>query len=418
LTQTKEFLTLDDFDFKGKTTFLRVDINCPLDEKTKKITDTSRIRAAAPTTKELIAKGARVVVLAHQGRPGDWDFVSLEEHSGKLQEALGINVKFVADVCGEKAQQAVKSLQNGEILLLENQRFNPDEMKEKSPLEHSQTTCIRNLAPLGDVFVNDAFSAAHRSQCSLVGFTEVMPSAAGRLMESEITSLSRLVNPVKPSIFIFGGAKFADSIKVVDNVLEREKADQVILVGLTAQAFLKAKGVNLGPPNEKALEKEGTPELYQSARSVLDKHNDRILLPDDFAVDKDGRRFEITIDKLPTNYPICDIGSKSIERFRKAVSEARTIFVSGPAGVYEKPQFLRGTSSIMEAIVNSKAFSVAGGGHTTAALELVGLLSKISYVSTAGGALERFVMGKAMPAIEALKASAIKFRRQWAQHSH
>jgi len=412
LTQTKEFLTIDDFDFKGKTTFLRVDINCPLDEETKKITDISRIRAAASTIRELIGKEARVVILAHQGRPRDLDFVSLEEHSRKLVEVLGVNVKFVADVCGEKAQEAVRSLRNGEVLMLENQRFNPDEMKEKTPLEHSQTTCIRNLAPLGDIFVNDAFSAAHRSQCSLVGFTEVMPSAAGRLMESEITSLSKLVNPAKPSIFIFGGAKFSDSIKVVDNVLEKGKADQVILVGLTAQAFLKAKGVNLGPPNEKALEKEGTPELYQSARSVLDKHKDRILLPEDFAIDKDGKRFEITIDKLPTDYPICDIGSNSTERFRKVISKARTIFVSGPAGVYEKPQFLKGTSSILEAIVNSRAFSVAGGGHTTAALELVGLLSKISYVSTAGGALERFVMGKSMPAIEALKASAIKFQRQ------
>jgi len=412
LTKTKEFLTLDDFDFKGKTVFLRVDINCPLDEKTKKITDISRIRAAALTIRELIAKGARVVILAHQGRPGDWDFVSLEEHSRKLEEVLGMDVKFVADVCGERAQDAIKSLSNGEILMLENQRFNADEMKEKTPLEHSEAMCIRNLAPLGDIFVNDAFSAAHRSQCSLVGFTEMMPSAAGRLMESEITSLSRLVNPAKPSIFIFGGAKFADSIKVVDNVLETGKADQVILVGLTSQAFLKAKGANLGPHNEKALEKEGTPELYQSARSVLDKHKDRILLPDDFAIDKDGKRFEIAIDKLPTDYSICDIGSNSIERFRKVISKAKTIFVSGPAGVYEKPNFLKGTSSIMEAIVNSKAFSVAGGGHTTAALELVGLLSKISYVSTAGGALERFVMGKAMPAIEALKASAIKFRRQ------
>lgn len=412
MKQTKEFLTLDDFDFKGKTTFLRVDINCPLDERTKKITDISRIRAATPTIRELIGKGARVVILAHQGRPGDWDFVSLEEHSRKLEEVLGVNVKFVADVCGDKAQEAVKSLRNGEVLMLENQRFNPDEMKEKTALEHSETSCIRNLAPLGDIFVSDAFSAAHRSQCSLVGFTEVMPSAAGRLMESEITSLSRLVNPLKPSIFIFGGAKFADSIKVVDNLLEKGTAGQVILVGLTAQAFLKAKGVNPGRPNEKALEKEGTPELYQSARSVLDKHKDRILLPEDFAIDKDDRRFEITIDKLPTDYPICDIGSKSIERFRKAISKANTIFVSGPAGMYEKPQFLKGTSSIMEAIANSKAFSVAGGGHTTAALELVGLLNKISYVSTAGGALERFVMGKAMPAIEALKASAIKFQRQ------
>jgi len=412
LKQTKEFLTLDDFDFKGKTTFLRVDINCPLDERTKKITDISRIRAAAPTIRELTGKGARVVILAHQGRPGDWDFVSLEEHSRKLEEVLGVNVKFVADVCGHKAQEAVKSLRNGEVLMLENQRFNPDEMKEKTALEHSETSCIRNLAPLGDIFVNDAFSAAHRSQCSLVGFTEVMPSAAGRLMESEITSLSRLVDPLKPSIFMFGGAKFADSIKVVDNVLEKGTADQVILVGLTAQAFLKAKGVNLGRPNEKALKKEGTPELYQSARAVLDKHKDRILLPEDFAIDKGGKRFEITMDKLPADYPICDIGSKSIERFRRAISKANTIFVSGPAGMYEKPQFLKGTSSMMEAIVSSKAFSVAGGGHTTAALELLRLLNMISYVSTAGGALERFVMGKAMPAIEALKASAIKFQRQ------
>ena len=401
-----EFLTLDEFDFKGKTVFLRVDINCPIDEKTKKIADISRIRAAVPTIKELSEKGARVVILAHQGRPGDWDFVSLEEHSRKLGEVLGVDVKFVSDVCGEKAQEAIKSLRNSEILMLENQRFNPDEMKEKTALEHSESTCIRNLAPLGDIYVNDAFSAAHRSHCSLVGFTEVMPSAAGRLMESEVTSLGKLVNPVKPSIFIFGGAKFADSIKIVDDVLEKGKADQVILVGLTAQAFLKAEGVNLGPLNEKALDKEGTPELYRFAKSILDKHKDRILLPDDFAIDKDGKRSEIATNELPTDYPICDIGSNSIGRFRKAISKARTVFLSGPAGVYEKPDFSKGTSSIMEATVNSKAFSVAGGGHTIAALEKVGLLNKISYVSIAGGALERFVVGKSLPAIEALKASA------------
>jgi len=411
MTKTNGFLTLDDLDFKGKTTFLRVDINCPIDEKTKMITDISRIRAAIPTIKELIEKEARVVILAHQGRPGDWDFVSLKEHSRKLEEVLGVDVKFVADVCGERAQQAIKGLKNGEVLMLENQRFNPDEMKEKTALEHSKSMCISNLAPLGDIFVNDAFSAAHRSQCSLVGFTETMPSAAGRLMESEVTSLSKLVSPEKPSIFIFGGAKFADSIKVVDNILEKGTADQVILVGLTAQAFLKAEGVDLGPPNEKALEKEGNPELYQSAKLIIDKHKDRILMPDDFAIDKDGQRSEIPIEKLPTDYPICDIGSNSIERFRKVVSKARTIFVSGPAGVYERPQFLKGTLSIMEAVVGSKAFSVAGGGHTTAALEQVRLLSKVSYVSTAGGALERFVMGKAMPAIDALKASAMKFQR-------
>ncbi|MEM3732891.1 MAG: phosphoglycerate kinase, partial [Candidatus Bathyarchaeia archaeon] len=239
-----DFLTLDDLNLNGKTVFLRVDINCPLNPETKRIIDDFRIKASALTLKELIDKNAKIVVLAHQGRPGDWDFISLKEHAEKFKE-LGFKIEFINEVYGDKVLNAIKKLEKGEVILLENVRFNPEEMLEKTPEEHSKSNFIQFLAPLGDFFINDAFSAAHRSQCSLVGFTTVMPSAAGRLMESEIKNLSRLFYAEKPSIAILGGAKFSDSIKIINALLNRG-FDKILLAGLTAQAFLKALEVKLG----------------------------------------------------------------------------------------------------------------------------------------------------------------------------
>lgn len=402
-----KFLTIDDLNLNGKTVFLRVDINCPLNPETKKIIDDFRIKASALTLKELIDKGAKPVILAHQGRPGSWDFISLKEHAEKFKE-LGFKINFVNEVYGGKALNAIKNIKQGEAVLLENVRFNPEEMLEKTAEEHAKSNFIQFLAPLGEAFINDAFSAAHRSQCSLIGFTELMPSAAGRLMEAEIKNLTKLLYAEKPSTAVLGGAKFSSLIKIVNAFLNRG-FNKILLAGLSGQAFLKALGFKLGVVNEAALEKEASKEFYIEAEKLLKAYSSEIMLPEDFAIEKNGERIEISKNNLPTEYSIYDIGSETIKKFKKALINAKTIFASGPAGAFEKPKFRKGTEELLKTIVESKAFTVIGGGHTVAALQKLNLINKVSHVSVGGGALEAFIAGEPMPVIEALKKSAEKF---------
>jgi len=401
-----EFNTLDDFDFGEKTVLLRVDFNLPLDKKTMEILDTTRIKQALPTIKELIEKKAKVVILAHQGRPGSWDFISLDKHAKALSDLLGKPVQFVDDIYGEKAKDVISSAKSGDVILLDNVRKVPEEMEKKSAEEHAKSAMVKVLSSLADVFVNDAFAAAHRKQCSLIGFTAVLPSCAGRLMEKELVTLGKLLsNPDKPSLFLFGGAKYSDVVKTIERSLQNGIADEVILTGLPANAFLKAREIKLGSVNEEILKEEESPELMEQIKKLSDEFNGAIKLPIDFAVEKDGKRVEISIEELPTEYPIYDIGLKSIEQFIESIKKAHTIFISGPCGVFEKKEFLRGTKEILTAMANSDAFSIVGGGHTVAAVEMLGLSDKISHISTGGGSLEKFMMGEPLPVVEALKAA-------------
>jgi len=242
-----EFNTLDDFNVENKTILLRVDFNMPLDKTTLEILDTTRINLVIPTIKELIEKNVKLIILAHQGRKGSWDFISLEKHANALEKLVKKKVKFVNDIFGEKAKNEIKNLNFGEILLLDNVRNISCETEKKSAKEHSKSEFVQKLYPLVDFFVNDAFAAAHRSQCSLIGFTEVLPSCAGRLMEKELFTLEQVIkNPKKPSIFLFGGAKFSDVIITIERVLSKNIADKVLLTGLPANAFLKTLDYNLG----------------------------------------------------------------------------------------------------------------------------------------------------------------------------
>jgi len=400
----KEFNTLDDFELENKTVLLRVDFNMPLDKKTLEILDNSRIERALPTIKELVEKHAKTVILAHQGRQGSWDFINLEKHAKALEKLLGKEVKYIDDVYGEKAQDAIKNLQKSEVLLLGNVRKFSGEIEKKSAEEHAQSELVQNLYPLLDLFVNDAFAAAHRPQCSLIGFTAVLPSCAGRLMEKELTTLGEIVkNPAKPSVFLFGGAKFSDVIKTIDRVLQDKTADKIILTGLPANAFLKAEGVNLGSPNEEMLAKEGTPENYDEIKKLIEKYKSSIYLPSDFAQEANTERSEIDVSELPTKYNLYDIGEKSIKNFKGILSDAKTVFLSGPCGVFENPVFMKGTKEIFTYVANSDVFSIVGGGHTVAAVEQLGLNNKISHISTGGGSLEKFMMGEKLPVVEALK---------------
>lgn len=408
-----KFLTLDDFDVKDKVVLVRVDFNSPVDPQTKKIIDDTRIRAHGETTiKELSERGAKVVVLAHQGRPGDPDFIPLKQHAQILSEILGKPVKFVDDVYGEMAKKAIRELKSGEILVLDNVRNFPREAKDAPPEEHAKSELVVNLAPLADLFVNDAFAAAHRSHASIVGFTVVLPSAAGRIMERELKALGRVMeNPEKPCIYILGGAKADDSLRISKHVLDNNIADYVLTAGVTGHLFLVAKGYNLGKPNMELLEKNKLLDLVPGIKELIEKYPGRIETPVDLAVEVEGRRKEISLSELPVDYPIYDIGANTVKRYTELIVKAKSIVFSGPPGVFEKEEFRKGTKALFEAIASSKAFSLVGGGHSIAAVQSLGLADKMSYISTAGGALIEFLMGRKLPGVVALEEAAKRRNR-------
>jgi phosphoglycerate kinase len=405
-----KFLTLDDVEVKDKVVLVRVDFNSPIDPKTKKILDDSRIRAHGETTiKELAEKGAKVMVLAHQGRKGDSDFIPLKQHAEILAKVLGKPVKYVDDVFGEKAKDAIKELKNGEILILENVRTYDAETEEGTPEEQAKKEFVVNLAPLADLFVDDAFSAAHRAHASIIGFTAVLPSVAGRVMERELKSLRKILEkPEKPCIFVFGGAKVDDSLEISSYGLNNGIADFVLTGGVVGQVFLVARGFNLGKNNMVSLENEHFMGLVSGIKELMQKNPDKIKTPRDSAVEVKGKRKEISVNELPTDFPIFDIGEETVEDYAKSIRNAKSIVVSGPMGVFENSEFMFGTKRILEEIANSKAFSLAGGGHTIAALHELGLVNRISYVSTAGGALTEFLMGKQLPGVTALEKAAAR----------
>ena len=402
-----KYKTLDDFDVKNKVVLVRVDFNSEIDPVTKKVTSDVRIRAHAETTlKELAEKGAKVVVLAHQGRKGDPDYTSLKQHAEILGKILKCPVKYVDDLFGEKAKAAIKNLQGGEILVLENVRSWDKETKSMTPEEASKTELVQNLAPLADLFVNDAFAAAHRAHVSMVGFTAVLPSAAGRIMERELKSLSKaLEKPEHPCVYVMGGAKADDALEISKYVLDNGIADYVLVGGVTSQLFLAAKGVDLGKKTMDFLAKKELMQFVPGIKALLAKYPDKIVLPEDVALDVDGKRKEIPVSKLPTEQSIFDIGKKTLDKFADLISKAKSIVVSGPMGVYENKEFNYGTKKVFEAIANSKAFSLAGGGNTIAAIQEYGLTKKIGYISTAGGALIEFLMGKKLPGVVALETA-------------
>ncbi len=402
--------TLGDLNFKGKRVLLRVDINCPMDKKTLNIINDVRIRAVVPTIRELLGKKAKLVVLAHQSRKGKWDFTDLSQHAVLLSKNLNTPVKYVDDVLGDEAKKAIEALQDGEILLLGNVRAIDSESKSLPMEEHAQGEIVKALAPLFDLYVCDAFGAAHRSQCSLVGFEDVLPSASGRLMAKEMYALETIFNnPRRPSVFILGGAKFGDVPHMIDRVLSSNTADTVIVVGLAGNAFLMARGVDIGEASKVPLQDELTEENFKKAQDVMAKYGQRIILPSDVAVEKDGKRVSVSIGDMATAGAALDIGDESIEKFRKVLEVSKTSFMSGPAGMFEKDGFELGTKAIMTAMVDSKGLSVLGGGHTSAAAERFDLADAMSYVSTGGGALETFLLKDPLPVIVALEHSKSKF---------
>jgi len=315
----------------------------------------------------------------------------------------------VDDLLGEKAQKAIQGLKNGEILVLDNVRNFADEQKKGTSDEHAKTDLVKKLSPLANVFVNDAFAAAHRAHVSIVGFTSVLPSVAGRIMEREIKALSKVVNnPEKPCVYVLGGAKADDALKISQYVLKNKIADHVLTGGVVGNLFLVAKGVDVGKPNMAFLERKELTQFVSGIKDLMENYPNSIEVPSDFAAEADGKRMEIPVSKLPTRYPLCDIGPETVKKYIGIIKGAKSIVVSGPLGVFENKQFSYGTAKVFEAIASSKAFSLVGGGHSIAAVEELGLSKKMSYISTAGGALIEFLMGEQLPGVLALEKAAAR----------
>jgi len=408
--------TLDDFNLKGKTILARFDMNSPLDPETREPLDITRIEKSLPTLKELSEKGAKTVILVHQGSDIEYhNYASTKPHSKIIAQLLGKPVDYIDDVCGPAARDKIKALKNGQILMLENVRFMAEEMTlfetklNLTPEEQAKTLVVRKLAPLADLYICDAFAAAHRSQPTLVAMEEPLPSAMGRLFEKEIVSLNQLLkNPGKPCIFILGGAKIQDAFLMVSFVLERNIADLILTTGLVAQAMLLARGISLGRPSEDLIKKKNLEEYIEKSKDILNKFGDKVKLPIDLAYVSGGRK-EVEVDKLPVDQVLMDIGSNTIAEYEQIIKDAKTIFFNGPAGVFEKEETEFGTKSILTAITKSNAFSVLGGGDSIAAVNKYNMANNISYISTGGGALVRFLSGEELPVIKALRKSARKF---------
>lgn len=402
----KEFNTIDDFDVEDKTVLVRIDVNSPVDPVSGLILDDTRLRLHSQTIKELSNKGAKVVILAHQSRPGKDDFTTLKQHANQLSKILNLEVKYVDALFSSSAKEAIVDLRPSDILLLENARFFSEETLSRSPLEQSKTIFVKSLTPFIDLFVNDAFAAAHRSQTSLVGFTVNTPSAAGRVMEKELNVIQdALDNVVHPCVFLLGGMKPDDSLEVIDNVLGNGTANQVLTTGIVGNIVLWAAGYDINEVNRAFIESRGYKDMVEKAKELLDKYGDeKILYPVDVAIEKDGARVDVGVDEIP-DYSIFDIGVNTISEYAKIIRESEMIFANGPAGVFENPDFAIGTEDLINAIASSKGFSLIGGGHIAAATNGAGLADKMDHVSSGGGACISMLAGKPLAAVEALKKS-------------
>ncbi len=394
--------TLDGVDVSGKTVIVRIDINASIGADGR-IQKSARFTAHAETIKELLDKQAKVVLIAHQGRPGDNEFRSLKEHAEILSQEIGINVEFIPDVFGPTAIEKIKNLQEGEVILLENARMASEEIFEHTCESAAKTTLVKKLTEVADLFVQDAFSNSHRSHATMVGFPKLLPSVAGRVMQREVEAIEKLKELEKGAVFLLGGVKLKEVVTLVTYLCENNAAEKILLSGLPGLLFLKAKGLNLGEVNEKWLFDAGAEAYFERAKELYTKNPSFIATPSDLAVEIDGKRKEYFVTDFPINFLIKDIGSKTIVAYCNAVKHAKAVFVKGVPGEFEKQEFSLATREIGVALTDAGAFTVLGGGAWLTSFEQFSLnASKISHVSLAGGALLDALSGKKLPALEAL----------------
>tara|TARA_B100000674_G_scaffold493466_1_gene515806 strand:+ start:2796 stop:4097 length:1302 start_codon:yes stop_codon:yes gene_type:complete len=414
--EDRSFLTMDDYELSGENVILRIDINSSINPENGDLLDDTRIKRHSATVKELSDKNARVIVLAHQSRPGKLDFVSLEKHSERMSNIIGRKIKFVDDIYGEKAIQEIKNIKNGQIILLDNVRFDEEEINLKTFendnfMAQSKARMVKTLAPHASYFVNDAFAASHRCQPSLVGFSEYMPALAGRVMQRELDFLGKAISSgPTPRIAVLGGSKAADSVSIAENFLEKG-VEQILTGGVVANIFLIASGIDIGKPSTEFIEKQipDHEKVIELAKKLLSKYDGKIEIPSDVALNKDGKRYGTNVENLPDNYPLFDIGVDTLVRYIQIIESAGTVIANGPMGVFEDSEFATGTNEIFSAISKSKGMTVVGGGETAMAFNQMGLADGIKHISTGGGACISFMSGETMPALEAMRRSKKRF---------
>lgn len=387
----------------GKTVLLRLDLNSPIDPSSLTILDDKRFREHVPTVQAL--RESRLVILSHQSRPGKKDFTTLEGHAEKLEYLIGRPVRYIDDIFGRYARESIRSMRPGDVIMLENIRFNAEENLIAKPEEAVKFHIVRNLASLGDLFVNDAFGTAHRSQPTMVGLPMVMRSVAGLLMEKEVLTLSRVFeNAPRPVCIVLGGTKADDSIAVASHMLEHRIADQVIVTGVIANIFLSAGGHDIGHPSLQLIHQLKYDKEIEIARDLLKRYPDRIVLPEWVAVREGGSRTEYPVTAIPQDAPILDLGMESVQALSDCIRNAGTVVFNGPAGVFEDADFATGTYELLKAASEAE-FSIIGGGHTAAVVEKLGIEDDFSHISTGGGACIEFLTGKKLPAVAALERS-------------
>jgi len=383
--------TLNSFNFKDRTVLLRTDLNS--DILNGKVIESERIKPASETINFLQEKGAKVIVMAHQGNPGKSDFISLKQHSKFLNKY--VKVKFVPDIIGKQAEKAIKELERGQTILLENIRFEEDEFNPNN----QQNKILKFFLPLIDIYVNDAFSVCHREHTSIISFPKFKPSCAGLVLEKEVKALKKI--SIKNCLYILGGAKPGDNLKLVKN------KNKILAGGIFGQMCLEAKGIKFGENNE-LVNKKMAKDYSKVLGDIKKIKNNNIITPKDYAVDVSGKRVEFNLNQFPTTYVIYDIGEKTIQDYKEQIMKAKSVYMKGPVGFAGKKEFAKGTYEILKIIASQtskgKLFSLIGGGHLSDAIAKSKIpASKFSHISLSGGALLNYVAGEKLPGLEALK---------------
>ncbi|MEM2308714.1 MAG: phosphoglycerate kinase [Sulfolobales archaeon] len=396
---------IEDIDVTNLRVLVRVDFNVPLDLEGR-ILDDSRIKAHLKTIRDLLDSNCAIVLLSHQGRPGEEGFTQLKPHSEVLSKYLEIEVKFVEDVMGPTALSEIKKLGYGEVLLLDNVRFASEELIEAPPEVHARSFLVKRLAPLFDLYVFDAFATAHRSQPSIVGFPMVVKSVIGHVMRSEVEALRKIVDSdYSPRVFVLGGAKVADTLKIIENLTRNRLADRILTTGLVALVFHIARGGKISENVLKVLEDRGLMTLVPRARRIL-LGGAPIDVPLDYVVIKNSGEIDECPASTITGKPM-DIGTYTMQMYSELMKDAKLIVMRGPAGYIEDPKFRAGSEALVSAALRSGAFLVIGGGHLGALVE--GTSRDKMHISTGGGALLMALAGEELPAIKALRESAKRF---------
>jgi phosphoglycerate kinase len=398
-----KMLTLEDLELEDKRVFLRVDINTPIHPDTGELIERARLEEAAATIEDI--PKSKVVVASHQGRVGRSDYISLDRHAEALQSIIKKPVKFVPDVFGPEALREIDNLASGEILVLDNLRFTAEENQEYKPADAEKTFLVSRIQGHVDACILDAFSTAHRSSPTIVGFAGMVPTCAGRTVGRELRMLDRIVSVEKgPYVTVLGGAKVSDRLEAVDALIANKRADKVLLCGVVGLVFLKAAGKYKGD-----LKIDGEQKFLLKARQLMDDEPERFVVPIDVGIKVDGDRRNVDVVEMAPQAQVLDIGPKTVEKYERHIKGAGTVFMSGPPGAFEWDAFSYGTEHLLKAMGSSLATTIISGGHLSSALRKYGIHDQIDHISTAGGALVQYLAGKRLPLIDALERAADKW---------